>query len=92
MTSNLKHIINKIDALNQNEKLKVFQYLVQQLQVPSTTSNLSDSDTLFQYIEEHAEQKSDRSLKEFKGIAPNLLEGEDAQDWIDQQRNEWTER
>jgi len=92
MTPKLKHIINEIDALNQNEKLKVFQYLAQQLQFPSTASNLSDSDILVQYLEEHADQKSERSLKEFKGIAPKLLEGQDAQNWVNQQRNDWTER
>ncbi|MCT7956733.1 hypothetical protein [Laspinema palackyanum] len=31
-------------------------------------------------------------LSEFRGIAPNLLEGQDAQDWVNEGRGEWTER
>jgi len=92
MTPNLKYIINQIDTLSQNEKLKIFQYLAQQLQVLSTAPNLSDNETLVQYIRDDKDQESERSLKEFKGIAPNLLEGQDAQDWVDRQRDEWAER
>ncbi len=92
MTSNLNYIIHQIDMLNENEKLKVFQYLAQQLQVPSAPPNLSDDERLVQYIQNYADQESERSLKDFKGIAPNLIDGQDAQDWVNQQRNEWTER
>lgn len=31
-------------------------------------------------------------LSEFRGIAPNLLEGRDAQDWVNELRGEWQER
>jgi bifunctional N-acetylglucosamine-1-phosphate-uridyltransferase/glucosamine-1-phosphate-acetyltransferase GlmU-like protein len=31
-------------------------------------------------------------LSEFRGIAPNLLEGQDAQDWVNEIRGEWQER
>jgi hypothetical protein len=31
-------------------------------------------------------------LSEFRGIAPNLLEGRDAQDWVNEVRGEWQER
>ena len=92
MTSNLNYIINQIDTLNQNEKLELFQYLAQQLQVPSAPPNLSDDEKLVQYIQNYADQESERSLKDFKGIAPNLIDGQDAQDWLNQQRNEWTDR
>ncbi len=33
-----------------------------------------------------------RKLSEFRGIAPNLLEGRDAQDWVNELRGEWEER
>ena len=92
MTSNLNYIIHQIDTLNQNEKLKLFQYLAQQLQVPLASPNLSDDERLVQYIQNYADQESERSLKDFKGIAPNLIDGQDAQDWVNQQRNEWTDR
>jgi len=92
MTPNLNQIIDQIDALDQNEKLKLFEYLAQQLQVPSNTPNLSDYDALIEYIKDYADQESERSLLDFKGISPHLLEGQDAQDWVNQQRNEWSER
>ena len=31
-------------------------------------------------------------LSEFRGIAPNLLGGRDAQDWVNEIRGEWEER
>jgi hypothetical protein len=31
-------------------------------------------------------------LSEFRGIAPNLREGRDAQDWVNEIRGEWQER
>jgi hypothetical protein len=91
MSPNLNQIIDQIDALDPNEKLKLFEYLAQQLQVPSNTPNLSDYDALIEYIGNYADQESERSLLDFKGISPHLLE-EDAQDWVNQQRNEWGER
>ena len=33
-----------------------------------------------------------RRISEFAGIAPNLLGGMDAQDWVNQLRSEWGER
>lgn len=31
-------------------------------------------------------------LSEFRGIAPNLLQGKDAQEWVNELRSEWDER
>lgn len=36
--------------------------------------------------------KPKRSWRELRGIAPNVLNGQDAQEWINQLRNEWDER
>jgi hypothetical protein len=33
-----------------------------------------------------------RSWRELRGIAPNLLDGKDAQQWVNELRNEWDER
>jgi len=33
-----------------------------------------------------------RSWRELRGIAPNLLDGKDAQRWVNELRNEWDER
>jgi len=36
--------------------------------------------------------KPRRSWRELRGIAPNLLAGQDAQEWVNQLRSEWDER
>ena len=36
-----------------------------------------------------AEPKRKHKVSEFRGIAPNLLEGKDAQDWVNELRSEW---
>jgi hypothetical protein len=33
-----------------------------------------------------------RSWQELRAIAPNVLNGQDAQEWVNQLRNEWDER
>lgn len=33
-----------------------------------------------------------RSWRELRGIAPNLLGGQDAQEWVKQLRSEWDDR
>ena len=35
---------------------------------------------------------SKRSLRELRGIAPNILEGKDAQEWVNELRQEWQHR
>lgn len=35
------------------------------------------------------EPKRKHKTSEFRGIAPNLLEGRDAQDWVNELRSEW---
>ena len=36
--------------------------------------------------------KPKRSWKELRGVAPNVLSGQDAQAWVNQLRDEWGER
>lgn len=36
--------------------------------------------------------KPKRKVTEFYGVAPNLLSGIDAQEWVEQLRSEWDER
>lgn len=38
------------------------------------------------------QQNPKRSWQELRGIAPNLLNGQDAQEWVNQLRSEWDER
>ncbi len=36
--------------------------------------------------------KAKRKLSDFYGVAPNLLGGVDAQEWVNQSRQEWSDR
>jgi len=55
-------------------------------------SEMEDYEHLLQYIAETKNTECRRPLQEFRGIAPNLLEGQDAQEWVSQMRDEWEER
>ena len=50
------------------------------------------------YITEQLKQPAEpevqvrRSWRELRGVAPNILGGQDAQDWVNQQRDEWEDR
>ena len=33
-----------------------------------------------------------KSWRDLAGVAPNLLNGEDAQAWVNRERNEWSQR
>ena len=50
------------------------------------------------YITEQLKQQAEpevqvrRSWRELRGVAPNILGGQDAQDWVNQQRDEWEDR
>ncbi|MEC4893677.1 MAG: hypothetical protein SAL07_24240 [Oscillatoria sp. PMC 1051.18] len=100
MSTNLKEIFSQIDDLNEQEKLEVFDYLKQHLQAEfltdteeNKTYEPTEVDEMLQYIaDKKSNPKRQRSLQEFRGIAPNLLEGQDAQEWVNQLRDEWAER
>lgn len=38
------------------------------------------------------QSKPKRSWRELRGIAPHVLSGQDAQEWVNQLRSEWDER
>ncbi|AOX00652.1 hypothetical protein BJP34_15445 [Moorena producens PAL-8-15-08-1] len=96
MRTNLKDIFTQIDRLNKKEQLEVFNYLEQRFQkeldADKIQYNESDYENLLQYITDNSYQECKRPLGEFRGIAPNLLEGQDAQEWVNQQRDQWAER
>ncbi|MFP4103027.1 hypothetical protein [Coleofasciculus sp.] len=96
MSSRLKEIFHQIDDLTKKEMLEIFYYLEQRIR---EKYNLEESqaidaipENLLQYIAETKNKKRQRSLQDFRGIAPNLLEGKDAQEWVSQMRGEWEER
>jgi len=53
---------------------------------------------VIRYIAEQLKQQTEletpvkRTWRELRGIAPNILRGQDAQTWVTQQRNEWSDR
>jgi len=58
--------------------------LEEQLEVISHTT---------EQLKRRAEGKqTKRSWQELRGIAPNLLNGKDAQQWVNELRDEWDER
>ena len=59
--------------------------LEEQLEVISHTT-----EQLKRRVEGKSQTK--RRWQELRGIAPNLLDGKDAQQWVNELRNEWDER
>jgi len=84
MSPQLEDVFTQIDSLNKEERLEVFHYLEQRVQeddkVEEGQSIDADHEHLLQYIAETKNKKRQRSVQEFRGIAPNLLEGQDAQE------------
>jgi hypothetical protein len=74
----LDRVLIEIEQLSLAEQMQVLEYLVKQMK---------------QSVESVAvPEKPKHDLNEFYGIAPNLLEGVDAQKWVNQLRDEWEER
>ncbi len=57
----------------------------EQFQVISHTTEQLKRQTVIQ-------TRPKRNWRELRGIAPNLLDGQDAQDWVNQLRQEWEKR
>jgi len=74
----VEQVLSEIEQLTLVEQMEVLEHLVQQMKqsVQGVTVN----------------KKPKRKLSEFRGIAPNLLEGMDAQEWVNQLRSEWDDR
>ena len=92
MTSPFKDIVHQIERLNDKEQLEILHYLKQRfpeensLQTHQAVDN--DYQFLLQYFTETKNIESKRTLQEFRGIAPNLLKGQDAQAWVGKMRRE----
>ncbi|WP_044204330.1 hypothetical protein [Coleofasciculus chthonoplastes] len=96
MSTQLQDVFNQIDSLNKQERLEVLHYLEQRVQEDDKVEECQDIDAdyehLLQYIAETKNTECRRPLQDFRGIAPNLLAGQDAQEWVSQMRDEWEER
>lgn len=90
MTSQLKNIVHQIERLNDKEQLEILHYLKQRFPEENSlqTNQAVDNDYQFllQYLAETKNIESKRTLQEFRGIAPDLLKGQDAQVWVSEMR------
>ncbi|MDD1427894.1 hypothetical protein MEO94_26240 [Dolichospermum sp. ST_sed9] len=78
MSLSIERVLSQIDQLTLVEQMQVLEHLVKQMK---------------QSVEAVAvTPKPKYKVTDFYGIAPNLLEGMDAQEWVNQLRNEWEER
>ena len=78
MSPLLQQILQEIDQLTPVEQMAVMGHLAERAK---------------QYVapaQPLAQQK--RKIGEFAGIAPNLLGEMDAQEWVNQLRDEWSDR
>ncbi|MBD2294385.1 hypothetical protein H6G06_13045 [Anabaena sphaerica FACHB-251] len=78
MSLSIERVLSEIEQLTLVEQMQVLEHLVKQMK---------------QSVEAVAvTQKPKYKVTNFYGIAPNLLEGMDAQEWVNQLRDEWEER
>jgi hypothetical protein len=76
MSPQLQQLLTEIDRLSSTEQIQVIEHITVNLKELVPTTQPSKS----------------KSWRDLAGIAPNLLNGEDAQVWVNQERNEWLQR
>jgi hypothetical protein len=76
MSPQLQQVLTEIDRLSSTEQIQVIEHITVNLKEVVTT----------------AQPRKSKSWRDLAGIAPNLLNGEDAQAWVNRERNEWSQR
>ncbi len=76
MSPQLQQILTEIDRLSSTEQIQVIEHITVNLKEVVTTTP----------------PRKSKSWRELAGIAPNLLNGEDAQAWVNRERNDWSQR
>ena len=76
MSPQLQQVLTEIDRLSSTEQIQVIEHITVNLKEVVPTIQPSKS----------------KSWRDLAGIAPNLLSGEDAQAWVNKERNEWSQR
>lgn len=76
MSPQLQQILIEIDRLSSTEQIQVIEHI---------TVNLKE-------VVPRTQPSKSKSWRDLAGIAPNLLSGEDAQAWVNRERNEWSQR
>jgi len=70
----------------------LLQQVLQEIDRLTTEEQLEVISHTTEQLKRQTVKPKKRKLSEFRGIAPNLLEGRDAQDWVNELRGEWEER
>jgi hypothetical protein len=70
----------------------LLEQVLQNLEQLTPEEQLEVMNQAKQHLQRRETKNQKRKLSEFRGIAPNLLEGQDAQAWVNELRSEWDER
>jgi hypothetical protein len=70
----------------------LLQQVLQEIEQLTTEEQFEVLNHTTRQLKEKTVKPKRHTLSEFRGIAPNLLEGRDAQDWVNELRDEWEER
>jgi hypothetical protein len=70
----------------------LLEQVLQNLEQLTPEEQLEVMNQAKQHLQLRETKTQKRKLSEFRGIAPNLLEGQDAQAWVNELRSEWDER
>ena len=76
MSPQLQQVLTEIDRLSSAEQIQVIEHI---------TVNLKE-------VVPATQPSTSKSWRDLAGIAPNLLSGEDAQAWVNRERNDWSQR
>jgi hypothetical protein len=75
MSPQLQQVLIEIDRLSSAEQIQVIEHINAKNPEVGSTTSL----------------KKSKSWRDLAGITPNLLDGEDAQEWVNRERNEWSQ-
>jgi reverse gyrase len=92
MNPQLQQVLTEIDS--PEERLLLGQTLCYHQQLSSTEQiQVIEHITVnLQEVVITTQPRKSKSWRDLAGIAPNLLSGEDAQAWVNRERNEWSQR
>lgn len=71
---------------------ELLQELLKQAEQLSTEEQVQLIEHLANRVKIQQQNQPKRKISDFYGIAPNLLGGQDAQEWVNELRQEWQER
>ena len=77
MSPLLQEVLRQAEQLVPEERLELIQRVAEGLKKPEILSSV---------------KPAKHRVGEFYGIAPNLMEGRDAQEWVNEMRDEWSAR